>query len=164
MQYERQRHGTLLPCTPQIFSIKHASYTLFFLWGITAMHRCCGVYGLCSLRVAVAAPNSFPTFVCVSGFMCPHVLLQSVCGDGGATRARGPWRAECVSEPSAPTTLLLLFALSNTVLGGWHPLSVVVVVLVHVAFIEYCVDGFLVVGESLAVDDFLVLAASHFCA
>ncbi|EAN98990.1 hypothetical protein Tc00.1047053508479.490 [Trypanosoma cruzi] len=29
MQYERQRRGTLLPCTPQIFSIKHASCTLF---------------------------------------------------------------------------------------------------------------------------------------
>ncbi|RNE99114.1 retrotransposon hot spot protein (RHS) [Trypanosoma cruzi] len=29
MQYERRRHGSLLPCTPQIFSIKHASCTLF---------------------------------------------------------------------------------------------------------------------------------------
>ncbi|RNF01769.1 retrotransposon hot spot (RHS) protein [Trypanosoma cruzi] len=73
-------------------------------------------------------------------------FLQSVCGDGGATRVRGPWRAVCVEEPSAPTTLLLL-ALTNTVLGGCHPLAVVAAVLVHVVCTEYCVDGFLVVAS-----------------
>ncbi|RNC35446.1 retrotransposon hot spot (RHS) protein [Trypanosoma cruzi] len=114
------------------------------------MHRCCGVCDLGCLRVAVAAPNSLPTFVCVSVTICARPLAECVrCRR--CHRGAGPWRAGCVSEPSAPTTLLLL-ALTNTVLGGWHPLSVVVVVLVHVVCIEYCVDGFFVV------------AARHFCA
>ncbi|RNC42540.1 retrotransposon hot spot (RHS) protein [Trypanosoma cruzi] len=56
--------------------------------GITVMHRCCGVYDLCSLHVAASAPNSPPTFVCLCQGLCAHVLLQSVCGDGGATRVR----------------------------------------------------------------------------
>ncbi|PWV17587.1 putative retrotransposon hot spot (RHS) protein [Trypanosoma cruzi] len=104
------------------------------VWGITVMHRCCGVYDLCSLHVSAALPNSLPTCFCVC-------LLRPICTRASILvecvrcrrchRGAGPWRAECVGEPSVLTTLLLSFALTNTVLGGWHPLAVVVVVLVH---------------------------------
>ncbi|RNF20685.1 retrotransposon hot spot (RHS) protein [Trypanosoma cruzi] len=130
MQYERQRHGSLLPCTPQIFSIKHASYTLFccvgdyrdasLLWRVWFVFPACG-------RCCTESPSHLCGFV--SGFMCPLPLAECVrCRR--CHRGAGPWRAECVGEPSVRTTLLLL-ALTNTVLGGWHPLAVVVVVLVH---------------------------------
>ncbi|RNC40323.1 retrotransposon hot spot (RHS) protein [Trypanosoma cruzi] len=89
------------------------------VWGITVMHRFCGVYDLCFCHG-----------------LCAHVLLQSVCGDGGATRVRDRGERYAWTEPSVRTTLLLL-ALTNTVLGGWHP-HIVVVVLVHVVCIEYC--------------------------
>ncbi|RNF11786.1 hypothetical protein TcG_09051 [Trypanosoma cruzi] len=137
MQYERQCHGTLLPCTPQIFSISHASCTLFCC--------VCGYHDAPLLRQRILLQ-----ILCFCQGLCAHVLLQSVCGDGGATRVRGPWRAVCVDEPSVRTKLLLL-ALTNTVLRGWHSLSVVVVVLVHVVCITHRVDVFLLVG------------ASHFC-
>ncbi|PWV06831.1 putative retrotransposon hot spot protein (RHS) [Trypanosoma cruzi] len=70
------------------FFIKHIICFFCFsvVWGITMMHRCCGVYDLGFLRVA-AAPISPPTFVCLLS-LCAHVLLSSVCGDGGATRVR----------------------------------------------------------------------------
>ncbi|RNC46994.1 retrotransposon hot spot (RHS) protein [Trypanosoma cruzi] len=102
MQYERQRHGTLLPCTPQIFSIKHVIALFSVVWGITVMHRCCGVYDLWFLRVAIAAPNLLFIF-CACQWRCAPVLLPSLCGDGGATRVwdrgeRYAWR----NPPCAP--------------------------------------------------------------
>ncbi|RNC36697.1 hypothetical protein TcCL_Unassigned00312 [Trypanosoma cruzi] len=63
------------------------------------MHRCCGVYDLESLRVAVAAPNTPPNFVCLCQGSCAHVLLQSVCGDGGATRVRDCGERDAWTNP-----------------------------------------------------------------
>ncbi|RNC40874.1 retrotransposon hot spot (RHS) protein [Trypanosoma cruzi] len=131
MQYERRRHGTLLPCTPQIFSIKNANCTLFCCVGeLTVMHRCCGVcfwVSACGRCCCSEFSSHFCVFV--PAVMCPRPLAECVrcrrCHTGA-----GPWRAVRVSGPSVRTTLLL-FALTNTVLGGWHPIAVVVVVLVH---------------------------------
>ncbi|RNC47566.1 retrotransposon hot spot (RHS) protein [Trypanosoma cruzi] len=56
------------------------------LWGITVMHRCCGVYDLCFCQG-----------------LCAHVLLQSVCGVGGATRVRDRGeRYAWTNPPCAP--------------------------------------------------------------
>ncbi|RNC42479.1 retrotransposon hot spot (RHS) protein [Trypanosoma cruzi] len=117
------------------------------------MHRCCGVYDFCSLRLAVAVPSSLPTcgFVRVRGAKCPRPFVECVrcrrCHTGA-----GPWRAGCVDESSVHTTLLLLFALTNTVLGEWHPIAVVAAVLVHFVCISHHV------GDSRAE------AVSHSCA
>ncbi|RNC34358.1 retrotransposon hot spot (RHS) protein [Trypanosoma cruzi] len=73
------------------------------------MHRCCGVYDLCSLHVAAALPNSPPTFVCLCQGLCAHVLLESVCGDGGATRVRDCGeRNAWANPPCAPRCCCLL--------------------------------------------------------
>ncbi|RNF07428.1 hypothetical protein TcG_10355 [Trypanosoma cruzi] len=67
------------------------------------MHRCCGVYDLCSLHVAVAAANSPSIFACLCPWRCAHFLLQSVCGGGGATRVRNRGeRNACANPPCAP--------------------------------------------------------------
>ncbi|PWV03616.1 putative retrotransposon hot spot protein (RHS) [Trypanosoma cruzi] len=50
--------------TADIFN-KACKLHSFLLCGITVMHRCCGVYDLCSLHVAVAAPNLL-FILCVS--------------------------------------------------------------------------------------------------
>ncbi|RNC58804.1 retrotransposon hot spot (RHS) protein [Trypanosoma cruzi] len=128
--------------------------------GITMMHRCCGVYDLCSLRVAASAPNSLPTCFCAC-------LLRTICTRAsilvGCVRCRRChtgaelYRAVCVGEPSVPTTLLLSFALTNTVLGGWHPLAVVVMVLVHLVCIPQRVDDSLAEAVSHACDLCLLL-------
>ncbi|PWV20817.1 putative retrotransposon hot spot protein (RHS) [Trypanosoma cruzi] len=105
MKYERQRHGTLLPCTPQIFSIKHASCTLF-----------CSVgdYHDASLLVEFTIWGScmwlllhrihFPLVsVGLCPWRCAHALLQSVCGVGGATRVRNRGeRYAWTNPPCAP--------------------------------------------------------------
>ncbi|RNF13684.1 retrotransposon hot spot (RHS) protein, partial [Trypanosoma cruzi] len=84
--------------------------------------------------------------------MCPRPLAECVRRRRCHTGA-GPWRAGCVREPSVRTTLLLLLlAFPNTVLGGWQPLAVVAVVLVHVVCVARCVD------------DSLVLTARRDCA
>ncbi|RNC36171.1 retrotransposon hot spot (RHS) protein [Trypanosoma cruzi] len=78
------------------------------VWGITMMHRCCGVYDLGFLRVAVAAANLLFIF-CACQWRCAPVLLPSLCGDGGATRVwdrgeRYAWR----NPPCAPRCCCLL--------------------------------------------------------
>ncbi|RNC52160.1 retrotransposon hot spot (RHS) protein [Trypanosoma cruzi] len=159
MQYERQRHGTLL----RHAVIFHKACKLhFFLLCVelTMMHRCCGVYDLGFLHVAVAAPNSLPTCFCVC-------LLRTICTRASILvecvrcrrchRGAELYRAGCVGEPSVRTTLLLSFALTNTVLGGWHPLTVVVVVLVHLVCIAHRVDDSLAEAVSHACDLCLLL-------
>ncbi|PWV04088.1 putative retrotransposon hot spot protein (RHS) [Trypanosoma cruzi] len=51
------------------------------VWEAAVIHRCCGVYDLGCLRVAVAAPNSLPTcvFVCVKGDMHARIYSCRVC-------------------------------------------------------------------------------------
>ncbi|PWV11417.1 putative retrotransposon hot spot (RHS) protein [Trypanosoma cruzi] len=122
------------------------------------MHRCCGVYDLFSLHVAAALPNSLPTCFCVC-------LLRTICTRASILvecvrcrrchRGAELYRAECVGEPSVSTTLLL--ALTNTVLGGWHPLAVVAVVLVHLVCITHRVDDSLAEAVSHACDLCLLL-------
>ncbi|RNF05699.1 retrotransposon hot spot (RHS) protein [Trypanosoma cruzi] len=81
--------------------------------------------------------------------ICPRPLAECVRRRRCHTGA-GPWRAGCVREPSVRTTLLLL-ALTNTVLGGWHP-HIVVVVSVHVVCITHRVDDSIAVAVSHACD------------
>ncbi|PWV05119.1 putative retrotransposon hot spot protein (RHS) [Trypanosoma cruzi] len=53
-----------------------------FICGITVMHRCCGVYDLCFCQG-----------------LCAPVLLQSVCGVGGATRVRDRSERDAWANP-----------------------------------------------------------------
>ncbi|PWU89233.1 putative retrotransposon hot spot protein (RHS) [Trypanosoma cruzi] len=88
------------------------------VWGITVMHRCCGVYDLWFLRVAIAAPNSLPTCVCVCMCqgLCPHVLLSSVCG-GGATGVRDRGERDAWANP--PCAPRCCYCLLSPTLFGW---------------------------------------------
>ncbi|PWU85565.1 putative retrotransposon hot spot protein (RHS,) [Trypanosoma cruzi] len=113
MQNERRCHGTFLPCTPQIFSIKHVIALFSVVWGITVMHRCCGTYDLWSLRVVVAAPNSASHLcVCVRVYVptsscrvCAVTAVPHGCGDRGEQYAwtnppRAPRCCYCLLSPT----------------------------------------------------------------
>ncbi|RNC48459.1 retrotransposon hot spot (RHS) protein [Trypanosoma cruzi] len=67
-----------------------------------------------------------------------------VCAVTAVPQGCGPQRAECVGKPSVRTTLLLLLAPTNTVLGGWYPLAIVAAVLVHVVCVAHRVDDSLI--------------------
>ncbi|RNC40538.1 retrotransposon hot spot (RHS) protein [Trypanosoma cruzi] len=75
------------------------------------MHRLCGVYDLCSLRVAAALPNLL-FILCACQGLCAHVLLPSVCGDGGVTRVRDRGERDAWTNP--PCTPLCCCLLSPT--------------------------------------------------
>ncbi|RNC45864.1 retrotransposon hot spot (RHS) protein [Trypanosoma cruzi] len=108
------------------------------VWGITVMHRCCGVYDLSSLHVAVAAPNSPPTFVCVSGLMCTGVR------DRGERYA---WR----SPPCAPRCCYC-----------WHPPTLCWVDDIHISlWWSSCIWCAPNTVPSHCVGESLVVASSH---
>ncbi|PWV07397.1 putative retrotransposon hot spot protein (RHS) [Trypanosoma cruzi] len=104
MQNERQRHGSFLPCTPQIFSIKRAN----------CIFCCVGTYRdaspLWSLRFGFLACGrrctKFPSHLClcvfVLGFMRAFPLAECVCCDGGATRVRDRGERNAWANPPRP--------------------------------------------------------------
>ncbi|PWU89637.1 putative retrotransposon hot spot protein (RHS) [Trypanosoma cruzi] len=125
------------------------------VWGITVMHRCCGVYDLCSLHVAASAPNSPPTFVCLCQGLCAHVLLPSVCGDGGATRVRD--RGERYAWTNPPCAPRCCCWLSPTLcwVGGIHSPSL------RWSSCMWCASNTV---PSHCVGESLVVASIHDCA
>ncbi|PWU99937.1 putative retrotransposon hot spot protein (RHS) [Trypanosoma cruzi] len=102
MQYERRRHGTLLSCTPQIFSIKHASCSFFccvgdyrdasLLWRV--------FLGVCMWSLLHRILLHF--FVFLPGFMRAFHLAKCVrwwrCHTGAGRGERYAW----TNSPCAP--------------------------------------------------------------
>ncbi|RNC61199.1 hypothetical protein TcCL_ESM00964 [Trypanosoma cruzi] len=117
------RHSFVL-CKLQKFSIKNIYiYTYIFpVKDYSDASLLWRVYDLESLRVAVAAPNSPPTFLClcVSGAICPHVLLQSVCGDGGATGVRDRGERYAWTNPPCAPRYCCLFSSTLCWVDGTH--------------------------------------------
>ncbi|RNC52155.1 retrotransposon hot spot (RHS) protein [Trypanosoma cruzi] len=93
----------------------------FVVWGITVMHRCRGVYDLGFLRVAACAPNTPPTFVFFCQVLFAHFLLQSVCGDGGATGVRDRSERDAwANPPCAPRCCYCLLSPTLFWVDGTH--------------------------------------------
>ncbi|ESS55986.1 hypothetical protein TCDM_12509 [Trypanosoma cruzi Dm28c] len=145
-----------LPRELRGFFIKHVIALLSVVLELTMMRRCCGVYDLGCLRVAVAAPNSPPNFVCLCQGLCAHVLLQSVCGDGGATgvRDRGE-RNAWANPPCAPRCYYCWLSPTLCWVDGTHLPSL------WCSSCMYCASNTV---PSHCVDDSLAVAARHVCA
>ncbi|RNC54091.1 retrotransposon hot spot (RHS) protein [Trypanosoma cruzi] len=88
--------------------------------GIAMMHRCCGVYDLCSLHVAASAANSPRNFVCLCQWLCAHVFLPSVCGDGCATRVRDRGERDAWANPLCAPLCCCWFSPTLCWVDGTH--------------------------------------------
>ncbi|PWV14444.1 putative retrotransposon hot spot protein (RHS) [Trypanosoma cruzi] len=146
---------TTLVCDTRIADIFHKACELhfFLLCGITVMHRCCGVYDLCSLHVAAALPNLL-FILCACQGLCAHVLLPSVCGDGGATRVRDRSERDAwANPPRAPRCCLLSPTLCWV--DGIHPPSL---------WRSSCIWCATNTVPSHCVGESLVVASIHDCA
>ncbi|PWV08648.1 putative retrotransposon hot spot protein (RHS) [Trypanosoma cruzi] len=146
MQHEGQRRGTLLPCTPQIFSIKHASYTLFCCVGdyrdASLLWSVCVILG-----VAVAAPNLL-FILCVRGYVttssckvCAVTAVPHGCGTVASGMRGRTLRAHHV-----------VVVCSHQHCAGWMAPT-----------FRRCSGPRACGVPSQNVSDSLFLAASHFC-
>ncbi|PWU89179.1 putative retrotransposon hot spot protein (RHS) [Trypanosoma cruzi] len=150
---------TTLVCDTRIADIFHKACELhfFLLCGITVMHRCCGVYDLCSLHVAAALPNSPPTCFCVfvSVAMCPCPLAECVRDDGGATRVWDRSERNAWANPPCPPRCCCLLSPTLCWVDGIHSPSL---------WRSSCIWCATNTVPSHCVGESLVVASIHDCA